>query len=254
MGGMSMGRGFGGNAMRAPGIGQSYPGGDGQRYPGGMVSRRPGGGVLVTPSGGPYGYGRPGTVVEIDDGPRRITKKKRRSRRCSRRSRPRRAAGSTFRPRASSASCRTRFCSTVPRHLDARARCDRAAPSPDAARAARLRDDAARLARLRINDGRAVGTGDPLAAGRRAHPRRTAELSLFARAGRGARRRPPQYALGKLRLSEAHALARGASVRVAVVDTTIDAKHPDLAGAVRRRSTRPARRTSRIITAPASPA
>jgi len=30
MGGMSMGRGFGGNAMRAPGMGQSYPGGDGQ--------------------------------------------------------------------------------------------------------------------------------------------------------------------------------------------------------------------------------
>ena len=67
--------------MRAPGMGTRYPGGDGQRYPGGMIPRRPGGGVLVIPSGGPYGPygpGRPATVVEIDDDPppRRITKKK----------------------------------------------------------------------------------------------------------------------------------------------------------------------------------
>jgi subtilisin family serine protease len=41
-----------------------------------------------------------------------------------------------------------------------------------------------------------------------------------------------QYALAKLHLPEAQALARGNSVVVAVIDTEIDATHPELAGAV----------------------
>lgn len=41
-----------------------------------------------------------------------------------------------------------------------------------------------------------------------------------------------QYALAKLRLTEAHALARGNDVLVAVIDSMIDRDHPDLAGVV----------------------
>jgi hypothetical protein len=43
---------------------------------------------------------------------------------------------------------------------------------------------------------------------------------------------PLQYALGKLRLPAAHRLARGANVTVAVIDSGIDAKHPELANAI----------------------
>lgn len=39
-----------------------------------------------------------------------------------------------------------------------------------------------------------------------------------------------QYELGKMRLSEAHRLARGGKVVVAVIDSGIDVAHPDLAG------------------------
>jgi subtilisin family serine protease len=43
---------------------------------------------------------------------------------------------------------------------------------------------------------------------------------------------PAQYALAKLRLPEAHALSRGANVTVAVIDSGIDAAHPELANAI----------------------
>ena len=43
---------------------------------------------------------------------------------------------------------------------------------------------------------------------------------------------PAQYALSKLRLPEAHKLAHGANVLVAVIDSGIDVKHPELAGAI----------------------
>jgi subtilisin family serine protease len=43
---------------------------------------------------------------------------------------------------------------------------------------------------------------------------------------------PAQYALSKLRLPEAHTLADGANVTVAVIDSGIDVKHPELAGAI----------------------
>jgi hypothetical protein len=43
---------------------------------------------------------------------------------------------------------------------------------------------------------------------------------------------PAQYALAKLRLPEAHRLARGANVTIAVIDSGIDAKHPELANSI----------------------
>ncbi|SDS59948.1 S8 family serine peptidase [Bradyrhizobium canariense] len=43
---------------------------------------------------------------------------------------------------------------------------------------------------------------------------------------------PAQYALAKLRLPEAHTLVHGANVRVAVIDSGIDVKHPELTNAI----------------------
>jgi subtilisin family serine protease len=43
---------------------------------------------------------------------------------------------------------------------------------------------------------------------------------------------PAQYALAKLHLPEAHALARGADVKIAIIDSGIDASHPELTGAI----------------------
>src|SRR6516165_8825653 len=43
-----------------------------------------------------------------------------------------------------------------------------------------------------------------------------------------------QYTLAKLRLDEAHRVATGAKVLVAVIDSKIDAAHPDLADAPSR--------------------
>ncbi|MFL5067172.1 MAG: S8 family serine peptidase, partial [Xanthobacteraceae bacterium] len=44
-----------------------------------------------------------------------------------------------------------------------------------------------------------------------------------------------QYAVAKLRLAEAHQLAKGDNVLIAVIDSEIDAKHPDLEGAIAAR-------------------
>jgi subtilisin family serine protease len=43
---------------------------------------------------------------------------------------------------------------------------------------------------------------------------------------------PAQYALAKLHLPEAHTLAHGTNVKIAIIDSGIDATHPELAGAV----------------------
>ena len=43
---------------------------------------------------------------------------------------------------------------------------------------------------------------------------------------------PAQYAVAKLRLPEAHKLAHGANVTIAVIDSGIDVKHPEFAGSI----------------------
>ncbi len=43
---------------------------------------------------------------------------------------------------------------------------------------------------------------------------------------------PLQYVLGKMHLPEAHKLAHGSGVKVAVIDAAIDGKHPELAGSI----------------------
>jgi hypothetical protein len=43
---------------------------------------------------------------------------------------------------------------------------------------------------------------------------------------------PAQYALAKLRLPQAHTLAHGDNIIIAVIDSAVDAAHPELAGAI----------------------
>jgi subtilisin family serine protease len=43
---------------------------------------------------------------------------------------------------------------------------------------------------------------------------------------------PSQYAVGKLRLKQAHGLSRGENVLVAVIDSAIDVSHPELIGVI----------------------
>jgi hypothetical protein len=46
---------------------------------------------------------------------------------------------------------------------------------------------------------------------------------------------PAQYVLGKLQIDQAHQFATGKNVPIAVIDSEIDAKHPDLAGTAMKR-------------------
>jgi hypothetical protein len=55
------------------------------------------------------------------------------------------------------------------------------------------------------------------------------DASLAATSARGD---PSQYVVDKLRLVDVHRIAIGSDVLVAVIDSEIDAKHPELAGAV----------------------
>ena len=55
---------------------------------------------------------------------------------------------------------------------------------------------------------------------------------VFTASGAAATLPVPQYATQKLRLDDAHKLARGKRVKIAVIDTGIDAGHPVFAGSV----------------------
>lgn len=48
----------------------------------------------------------------------------------------------------------------------------------------------------------------------------------------GGAKRYPQYAPAKMRIPEAHAIAKGRGVKLAIIDTGIDERHPEIMGAV----------------------
>jgi len=96
-----------------------------------------------------------------------------------------------------------------------------------------------KLFRWRINDGRPVATVIPtLMADARiiaAQPNYLYSLQEDAPPTPeplATRADSPQYALAKLRLPQAHAISKGDSVIVAVIDTSLDAAHPELDGVV----------------------
>lgn len=90
-----------------------------------------------------------------------------------------------------------------------------------------------RLARYRITDGRSL---DALLEILRIDPRvEAAQRNLRYRPAQSAEPAggsAPQYAADSLRLIEAHRLATGAGVTVAIVDGGLDARHPEFAAAV----------------------
>ena len=55
---------------------------------------------------------------------------------------------------------------------------------------------------------------------------------MASRLLRRARRRSEQYALAKLQMPQAHVLARGEKVLIAIVDGGVDTSHPELPGVV----------------------
>lgn len=63
--------------------------------------------------------------------------------------------------------------------------------------------------------------------------RRLSDPTPAARAPMTTRRvLPPQYVVGKLHLPQAHKLAQGRGVRVALIDSGVDMEHPELRGSV----------------------
>jgi len=92
------------------------------------------------------------------------------------------------------------------------------------------------LYRWRISDRRSVATvvraleGDRLVAS--AQPN---YLFTLQEAEAGSEGDPAQYELAKLHLPQAHTLARGDNVLVAVIDSAIDVNHPELAGSIAER-------------------
>jgi hypothetical protein len=226
----------GGDGPRNPGGG--YPGGGypGSRFPGG------GGGIIV-----PGGYGGPGTVVVVDDGDAAPVGK-RRSKKTANKQKPQRPQQQ--RPQRQQMAQRGGF--HVPPANERRFVPNEVLLNISTATSARAVDAIAqkyrltrldvqdfaltrhRLARLRINDGRSVAVvirtlqSDARVLG--AQPNYLYAMQQGAAAPAAAD--PAQYSLAKLHLAEAHALAKGDRVLVAVVDTPVDATHPELAGVV----------------------
>jgi subtilisin family serine protease len=235
------GRAIGGMGGNMPGMGSRMPGNDGPRHPGGGGPRFPGGGggggVIMLPPGG-YGPSGPGTVVIVDDdddqGVRRRTKKVTKKQKPQQQQLAQRGGFNV--PPAGE----RRF---VPNEVLLNVSAATSGPALDQLvrrhRLTRLEmQDFAltrrRIARLRIDDGRPVASvirslqAEANILGAQANLLFTVQQSAAAATAAD----PVQYSLAKLRLPEAHALAKGESVAVAVIDTMIDATHPDLAGVI----------------------
>ena len=67
-----------------------------------------------------------------------------------------------------------------------------------------------------------------------------ASSSAGSDAGSGTSNDAGQYVLGKLQIEQAHQVATGKNISIAVINSEIDAKHPDLAGAIAKASMRSA--------------
>lgn len=215
-------------------------GGGGLRVPGGPV------GVVTIPSGayGPGGRG-PVAVYEDDDGLLR-----RRVRRAEKKLKQQGA-----RPKQSEIADRSGFNPPPPgeqrfvrNELLLNVAAGTSAPALDAItrrhRLTRLdlqnfATTRRTLARVRINDGRPVATvirslrADARVLGAQpnylyALQQDAASLPAASPVAAG----PEQYSLAKMHLPEAHAITTGGGVLVAVVDSMIDAGHPDLQGVV----------------------
>ena len=241
------GGGFGGRGMSSPGNigGGRMPGGDGPRYPGGggMGPIRPGGVIMLPPGGYGPGPGGPGTVVVVDDDNdappqrRRKTRQTKKHEQKQQKTQKQIAQRSGFNPPPPGEH---RF---VPNEVLLNIAGSRSSPALNAlARRHRLtqlesRDftlPPRRLARLRINDGR------PVAAVIRSLQQEASILaaqpnyyySLEQGASVATAADPPQYVLSKMRLPEAHGIATGKNVKIAVIDSGIDGQHPDLQGVI----------------------
>jgi len=242
--------GFGGGGFRGGNFGGGglatggrMPGGDGPRNPGGYPAgpRFPGGRGGIVPGG----YGSPSTVVAVDDDDAVPTRQHRK-----RTTKPAQKPQKKQQQQQKQLAQRGGF--SIPPAGERRFVPNEVLLNISTTTSARVVDAIARrhrltrldvqdfgmtrhrLARLRINDGRPVGAviralqSDARVLG--AQPNYLYAMQQGAVPAAAAD--PAQYFLTKLHLMEAHALARGERIRVAVVDSPIDANHPDLAGVV----------------------
>jgi subtilisin family serine protease len=230
--GFSMGR--MGDGGRIGSGGSRFPGGgEGPRFPG-----RPGGGVIIPGGGYPGG---PGTVI-VDDGdddpaPRRIRKIRDASAKQKPKTRQHQQSARRGGFNAPPAG-ETRF---VPNEVLLKLSAAVTTPALNAItrrhRLTRLELQdfvltRRRIMRVRIDDGRPVATviralqADGRILGAQPNYR------YLLQQGAGATGNPAQYSLAKLHLPQAQAMVKGEGVLVAVVDSMIDAAHPDLEGAI----------------------
>ena len=89
-----------------------------------------------------------------------------------------------------------------------------------------------RLARFRIPDNRGLDeVMSQLAGDARVLAVQPVYIYLFSQGAAASAVAAPQYAADKVRLTEAHRLSRGRNVPIVIIDTGVDATHPELKGA-----------------------